>query len=165
MRSGFKLVAAVVATTGLLMGCAGARYDEVATKYAGLPPNAGRIYFYQQAQTNNSISAQPYLRINGWKTGRSKPDTFFFVNRPAGEYTISTRSGNPGPITVTLAAGQTRYIRLSIESATGNVSGVGEQIMREEVSETKAREEMASMRFWGAGSRERKQLSKTYPLQ
>ena len=164
MRSGVKLISALAVAAGMLMGCAHPQYEEVAAQYEGLPPNNGRIYFYQPEQPGNVTSNHPYLDINGWKAGRSTPGHFFFVNRPAGTYTISTLTDKKNTVKFTLAAGQTRYVRVSIEGATGNAAGFGEQVMRQEESETKAKEELATLTYSGAGSRERKSLARTYPL-
>ena len=54
--------------------------------------------------------------------------------------------------------GQTRYVRLSIEGATGNAASVGRQDMRLEESEKIAQQEMSPLKYWGAGSRERVKL-------
>ncbi|MNI94740.1 hypothetical protein D3C73_1528850 [compost metagenome] len=91
------------------------------------------------------------------KVGRSKPGSFFYVNRPAGKYEIDTlRDGES--LTFDLAPGQTRYVRLSIEGATGNSASVGRQDMRLEASEAVAQQEMSPLKYWGAGSRERVKL-------
>lgn len=160
MKSTIRLMATAVTAAVLLAGCAGARYSDMAPKVASLAPDTGRIYFYQPVASGTVVSAQPYLRVNGVKVGRSKPGSFFYVNRPAGNITVSTMKDKPEPITFALAPGETRYVRLSIEGAVGNGAGVGEQTMREETSEATAMNELASLRYWGAGSRERAALKK-----
>lgn len=159
MKGTIRFMATAVTAAVLLAGCAGARYTDMAPKVAAIAPDSGRIYFYQPVAPGNVVSSQPYLRVNGQKVGRSKPGHFFYVNRPAGQITVSTMKDKPAAITFMLAPGQTRYVRLSIEGA-GSPIAVGEQVMREEPSEAVALNELATLRYWGAGSRERAAVAK-----
>jgi len=157
MQSSLKLMAAAALGAALLAGCGGPRYKDVAGTIPVMVPDTGRIYFYQPPAPIGVVSNQPYLRVNGVKVGRSKPGSFFYVNRPAGKYEIDTlRDGET--LTFDLAPDQTRYVRLSIEGATGNAASVGRQDMRLEESEKIAQEEMSPLKYWGAGSRERVKL-------
>lgn len=156
MTRSFKMIAAAALGAALLAGCGGPRYKDVAGTIPIMVPETGRIYFYQPPAPLGVVSSQPYLRVNGTKVGRSKPGSFFYVNRPAGKYEIDTlRDGES--LSFTLAPGQTRYVRLSIEGATGNGS-VGRQDMRLEESEAVAQQELSPLKYWGAGSRERVKL-------
>ena len=156
MTRSFKMIAAAALGAALLAGCGGPRYKDVAGTIPIMVPDTGRIYFYQPPAPLGVVSSQPYLRVNGMKVGRSKPGSFFYVNRPAGKYEIDTlREGES--LSFTLAPGQTRYVRLSIEGATGNGS-VGRQDMRLEESEAVAQQELSPLKYWGAGSRERVKL-------
>ncbi|OAE63199.1 DUF2846 domain-containing protein [Achromobacter mucicolens] len=147
----------MAATLVALAGCAGAQYQSLQGRMPPIEQGNGRIYFYQPPAPMGVVSNQPYLRINGVKVGRSKPGSFFYVNRPAGKYEIDTlRDGES--LTFDLAPGQTRYVRLSIEGATGNAASVGRQDMRLEESEKIAQQEMSPLKYWGAGSRERVKL-------
>lgn len=156
MTRSFKMIAAAALGAALLAGCGGPRYKDVAGTIPVMVPDTGRIYFYQPPAPLGVVSSQPYLRVNGMKVGRSKPGSFFYVNRPAGKYEIDTlRDGES--LSFTLAPGQTRYVRLSIEGATGNGSA-GRQDMRLEESEAVAQHELSPLKYWGAGSRERVKL-------
>ena len=124
------MMAAAALGAALLAGCGGPRYQDVAGTIPVMVPDTGRIYFYQPAAPIGVVSNQPYLRVNGVKVGRSKPGSFFYVNRPAGKY----------------------------EGATGNAASVGRQDMRLEESEKIAQQEMSPLKYWGAGSRERVKL-------
>ncbi|WP_367351986.1 DUF2846 domain-containing protein [Achromobacter animicus] len=156
MTRSFKMIAAAALGAALLAGCGGPRYKDVAGTIPVMVPDTGRIYFYQPPAPLGVVSSQPYLRVNGIKVGRSKPGSFFYVNRPAGKYEIDTlRDGES--LSFTLAPGQTRYVRLSIEGATGNGS-VGRQDMRLEESEAVVQHELSPLKYWGAGSRERVKL-------
>ncbi|WP_191578065.1 DUF2846 domain-containing protein [Achromobacter insolitus] len=156
MTRSFKMIAAAALGAALLAGCGGPRYKDVTGTIPVMVPDTGRIYFYQPPAPLGVVSSQPYLRVNGMKVGRSKPGSFFYVNRPAGKYEIDTlRDGES--LSFTPAPGQTRYVRLSIEGATGNGS-VGRQDMRLEESEAVAQQELSPLKYWGAGSRERVKL-------
>ncbi|MDF3858873.1 MULTISPECIES: DUF2846 domain-containing protein [Achromobacter] len=158
MKNWIKSGMAALGVAVLLSGCGGPRYKDVANSVPVMAPDAGRIYFYQPPAPAGVVSNQPYLRVNGVKVGRSKPGSFFYVNRPAGNYEVDTlRDGEA--LSFTLAPGQTRYVRMSIEGVSGNSSSVGRQEMRLEESEAAARQEMEPLRYWGAGSRERVKLS------
>ncbi|KRC77884.1 hypothetical protein D3C87_348250 [compost metagenome] len=156
MKSWVKLSVAVLGAV-LLAGCGGPRYKDVAGSIPFMVPDTGRIYFYQPPAPIGAVSSQPYLRVNGVKVGRSKPGSFFYVNRPAGKYEVDTLRDDES-LSLTLAPGQTRYVRLSIEGVSGNSSSVGHQSMRLEESEEVAQQEMGPLRYWGAGSRERVKL-------
>ncbi|MFD4840762.1 DUF2846 domain-containing protein [Achromobacter sp. NPDC058515] len=157
MTRSFKMIAAAALGAALLAGCGGPRYKDVAGSIPFMVPDTGRIYFYQPPAPAGVVSSQPYLRINGVKVGRSKPGSFFYVNRPAGKYEIDTLRDDE-TLSFTLAPGQTRYVRLSIEGVGGNSSSVGRQSMRLEESEAAAQQEMGPLKYWGAGSRERVKL-------
>lgn len=157
MTRSFKMMAAAALGAALLAGCGGPRYKDVAGTIPIMVPDTGRIYFYQPPAPIGVVSNQPYLRVNGMKVGRSKPGSFFYVNRPAGKYEIDTLRDDES-LSFNLAPGQTRYVRLSIQGATGNAASVGKQDMRLEESEAVAQQEMSGLRYWGAGSRERVKL-------
>lgn len=157
MNRGIKMLAAAAVAAGVLAGCGGPRYRDVAANIPVMVPDTARIYFYQPSAPGGALSSQPYLRLNGQKVGRSKPGSFFFINRPAGTYRVDTMRENEF-LTFDLAPGQTRYVRLSIEGVGGNSSSAGTQVMRMEDSETVAQQEMAPLKYWGAGSRERVKL-------
>jgi len=157
MKSGWKMAAAAALGAVLLAGCGGPRYKDVASSIPIMVPDTGRIYFYQPPAPTGVVSDQPYLRVNDVKVGRSKPGSFFYVNRPAGNYEVDTLRGGEH-VSFTLAPGQTRYVRLSIQGVSGNSSSVGRQEMRLEESEEVATREMGPLKYWGAGSRERVKL-------
>ncbi|WP_179283895.1 DUF2846 domain-containing protein [Bordetella genomosp. 10] len=150
-RSG--LIALLALSAGMLAGCARPSYDRVEETYAGLPPGQGRIYFYQPSNPGEQATGNPYVLLNGRKTGRTSPGDFFFVNRPAGRHTVAIDYSNAPPLPLQLAAGETRYVRIN--------KGAGRLTYNEEPKE-KAEAEMASMSYHGAGSRERRAIKRTY---
>ena len=50
------------------------------------------------------------IRLNDTVVGESKPGSFFFVDRPAGNYTAATSTETES---FTLDAGETKYVRTS----------------------------------------------------
>lgn len=95
-------------------GCAsGPRY---AAAQHGIPPLAadmGRLYVYRSSMMG--IAVQPDVTLDGQTVGSAVPEGFFYVDRPAGTYTIATSTEPNRAVTVTLAPGQTRYVRLDVD--------------------------------------------------
>lgn len=151
MKIGRMLVMLTAAL--LLAGCAGPRYGEIATRIPAIAAGNGRIYVYQPAPADGANAAEPAILVDGRKVGRSKPGRFFFVDRPAGPHTLATslyqRSAREA-LPVPLEAGQTRYVRADIVS--------GAQVLRLEESAETAQQDLAGLRYWGAGWRDREKL-------
>jgi hypothetical protein len=57
---------------------------------------------------------QPDIRVNGEVVGSAKPKGFIVVDRPAGQYQISTSTEVNRTLSLTLSPGQTRYVKLSL---------------------------------------------------
>jgi hypothetical protein len=148
-RSG--LIAILAVTTGMLAACARPSYDEVQDRYAALPAGQGRIYIYQPSSPGDPTTGSPYVLVNGWKTGRTTPGNFFFLNRPAGLYSITVAHGDAPPLMVQLGEGETRYVRM-------NKGGL--RLTYNEESQAKAEAEMDSLSYHGAGSRERRAIKR-----
>jgi hypothetical protein len=160
MRSALRLITLLLVVTGLLTACTTRRYDNVVAKYAGIPPNSGRIFFYQLDLPDDAVSSRPYLWLDKAQAGRTRPGGFFFVNRPAGTYKVWTPSDRKNGIKVTLEAGETRYVKVTTGDPGGKSSGFGRMLIREEVSEEKALQELSTLTYWGGASRERKILKR-----
>lgn len=98
----------------LLAACAsGPKYNDVKSAIPTLRPDQGRIYVYRSA-TMLGAAIQTDVLLNGEKVGRSEPGGFFFVDRPAGNYEVSTSTETEKKVTFVLDRGQTRYIKTSI---------------------------------------------------
>jgi len=86
--------------------------------YATLHPNEpalaegqGRIYFYREGGIMGA-AIQPTIYLNGETTGgRSKPGDYFYVDRPAGSYQVSTTTEKKESLGITLDAGQSLYVK------------------------------------------------------
>jgi hypothetical protein len=148
------LVAIFTLTAGVLAGCARPGYDTVEMKYANLPAGQGRIYVYQPSSPGDPTTGSPYVLVNGWKTGRTTPGDFFFVDRPAGRYAVTIQYNDSVPLKFDLTPGQTRYVR---------VNKGGSRLTFNEETKDKAEAEMASMSYHGASSRERRAIKRAYP--
>ncbi len=152
-RSG--LIAILAMTAAMLSACARPGYDRIEEQYANLPAGQGRIYLYQPSSPGDPVTGSPYVLVNGWKAGRTAPGNFFFVNRPAGQYTVRVEYSSEPPLTLDLAAGETRYVR---------INKGGTRLTFSEQAKEKAEAELESMSYHGAASRERKALKRAYPM-
>lgn len=138
---------AVTTLALLATGCAtgnngGTRYQEMANTLGKTKPGQGRIYYFR-ADTAFGAALQPAIRLNKQTVGTSKRGSFFFVDRPAGDYVTSTMvdSRTTG---FTLTEGQTVYVRMS--PSFGLV--VGSIVLDVETPE-KAQAEMRQLAYWG----------------
>ncbi len=103
----------LLATAVTLGGCAsGQKFDQVATSIPVLKKNEGRIYFYREAGIG--LAVQPDIRLNDQVVGVSKPDGFFYVDRPSGDYTVATKTEVENTVSFHLDKGETKYIRTSV---------------------------------------------------
>lgn len=98
----------------LLAGCAtsGPTYGDLQSK---LPPPAegqGRIFIYRTVVFGAAV--QPDVKLNNVVVGSAVPRGFIYLDRPAGNYTISTQTEVERTLSLTLAPGQVRYVRLAI---------------------------------------------------
>jgi hypothetical protein len=71
----------------------------------------GRIYFYREGGIMGA-AIQPTIYLNGETTGgRSKPGDYFYVDRPAGSYQVSTTTEKKESLDITVVAGQPIYVK------------------------------------------------------
>ena len=71
----------------------------------------GRIYFYRRADVAGTV-IEPTVDMDGVKIGNAIPGGYFYFDKPSGQYQISTPTGDDD-IKVTVAAGETLYVRLT----------------------------------------------------
>ncbi|MFT4171339.1 MAG: DUF2846 domain-containing protein [Rhodocyclaceae bacterium] len=104
----------VSASAALVMaGCAsGPSYKEVAGTFPAVKPDSGRIFFFR---SNSMVGAalQPDIRLNDEVVGESKPGGFFFIDKPAGKYTVATATETEKTLSFALDSGETKYVRTS----------------------------------------------------
>lgn len=104
----------VVISTVLLVSCAsGVPFTELNPSLNPEIPSTGRIFFYRVTGMGGA-AIQPDIIMNGEKVGKSIPQGFFYLDKPAGEYTIVTSTEVKRKVSFVLDEGQTRYIRFKI---------------------------------------------------
>jgi hypothetical protein len=97
-----------------LSGCAatGPKYADIAPNLPGIASGQGRLLVYRMGGLGPAV--QPDVRLDGQVIGTSRPEGFFFVDRPAGRYTVSARTEAETRLEVVLLDGATTYIETSI---------------------------------------------------
>jgi Protein of unknown function (DUF2846) len=135
----FVNLALFVAALLALDGCAtsGPTYTEFKPTAPKLDAEKGRIYLYRSSVLGAAV--QPAIKVNNDVVGAAQPLGFFYVDRKPGAYEISTTTEVERKLSLTLDAGQTRYVRLNISIGffVGHVypelvdNDVGEKEMQE----------------------------------
>ncbi len=143
MKNFFQLMI-LVFIGGFFSACAsGPGFMEVNPSLSSDQADKGRIFFYRNSGMGAAI--QPDVMLNGEKVGSAQPMGFFYVDRPAGEYKVSTSTEVERTVSFTLEKGQTRFIRLSISMGffAGHVYGelVEESVGLSEIRECNSTEE------------------------
>jgi hypothetical protein len=110
-----------------------------------MPPaeGQGRIFIYRTIVLGAAV--QPSVKVNDAVVGSAVPKGFFYVDRPAGNYTISTETEVERTLSLTLAPGQVRYVRLSI--SIGFFVG---HVYPELVDDAEAKEDIAGCHLTGS---------------
>jgi hypothetical protein len=97
----------------LLAACAsGPQFSQMQGSLPALSADNGRIFVYRSTVLGAAI--QPSVKINGDVVGSAVPRGFFYVDRPPGDYEITTITEVTRTLSLHLEAGQTRYVRLGI---------------------------------------------------
>ena len=98
----------------LLASCASPRgLDEPPLQIPALKPGYGRVYFTRAGELTGS-AVQPEIRMNNEVVGRSVPGGFTYVDRPPGQYAVTTATEVENAVTFRLAAGETKYIKTAV---------------------------------------------------
>ncbi|MDQ0074784.1 hypothetical protein J2W34_006610 [Variovorax boronicumulans] len=129
-----------------LFGCSatGPRFSEVSQNLPSLGENEGRIYFYRDSILGMAV--QPEVSVNGQVVGKSQPNGFFFIDRPAGTYRATARTEAEGSIDVVLRPKQTAYVQMSISMGFM----VGHPAFQR-VGESEGRSALPSLAYSGMG--------------
>ena len=97
----------------VLGACAsGPKFNEVKSALPTVPADQGRIYVYRSASMFGA-AIQPEVKLNGDVVGKSQPGGFFFVDRPAGNYEVTTATETEKKVTFVLDKGEVKYIKTS----------------------------------------------------
>ena len=99
----------------VISGCAatGPKYVDIATAFPAIGEGQGRIYFFR-SDSMVGAAVQPAIKLNSLVIGKSEPGGFFFVDRPSGNYTVSTTTEVENSIAFNLEPKETKYIRTSV---------------------------------------------------
>lgn len=98
----------------LLASCASPRgLDEPPLRLPPLKPGHGRVYFTRPGELVG-VAIQPEIRMNNEVVGRSVPGGFSYVDRPPGQYAVTTATEVENAVTFQLAAGETKYIKTTV---------------------------------------------------
>jgi len=104
----------ICAVLPLVAACAsGPTFTEMHASEPALATDSGRVYFYRESSMVGS-AVQPSIQVDGTAVGDAVPGGYFFIDRPAGTYKVSTTTEKEETIAVALTAGQIRYVRLDI---------------------------------------------------
>lgn len=133
--------------SALVVGCAsGPTSRERAAKTLPIEAGNGRIFIYRKTTFGTAI--QPDVKINDKTVGKAKPRGYFYVNLPPGEYEISASTEAERNLSLTLDAGQERYVRLEVKM--GAFVGQVKPVL---VDVAEGRQQIQDMKYTGAGSR------------
>ncbi|HYS62560.1 MAG TPA: DUF2846 domain-containing protein [Paraburkholderia sp.] len=110
----YRTLSLAVGVTLVAAGCAsGPQYKEMASSIPTLGADHGRIYFFRSGSMVGA-GVQPEIKLNGTVVGKSQPGGFFYVDEPAGRYTVSTATETEKTVSFALDAGETKYVRTVI---------------------------------------------------
>lgn len=128
----------------MLVGCGatGPRYSEIESKLPPLAQEQGRIFFYRSSAFGAAV--QPEVRLNGQLVGLSQPNSFFFVDRPAGEYKASAKTESEATLNVKVQPMAVSYVAMGI--------GFGIMVGRPTfsmVTESQAKSELPGLAYGG----------------
>jgi hypothetical protein len=140
-----KVPVLILAAALALAGCAttGPRFSEIEARIPAVPADDGRIYFYRKSIFFGD-GLRPPVKLNGQDVGRPVPNGFFFVDRPAGDYVVSTSTEVVRSLPLTLAKHEEKYVRF--EATMGVFVG---HISPELVDKNEALSELAGMHYVG----------------
>jgi len=126
-------------------GCAsGPQFKEMdAATIPTLQPDHGRVYFFRE---NSFVGAavSAVINVDGIAVGQSLAGQYFYVDEPAGTHTVSVKTEAENTVTLSLAAGETKYVRTIV--TPGFI--VGHVRPYEETPET-ATKDMKSLKYVG----------------
>ncbi|MDB5985593.1 MAG: putative lipoprotein [Nevskia sp.] len=108
MKSRWMLL--LLVASALVSACAtGNTFKDLSRRIPSLPLTQSRVYFYRT--TTKDAALQPAVSLNGETVGIAKASSFFFVDREPGHYEVLVGGDVEDKLPLTLAAGQTHYVR------------------------------------------------------
>ncbi|MBJ9712089.1 DUF2846 domain-containing protein [Burkholderia gladioli] len=141
----------VLTTTIAMAGCASSEPQKPIYRdmWASVPSPAagqGRIVFFRNSAKLGDASGDQ-VKVNDKPAGVMPNGGFFYLDEPAGQYTITTSSAPDKPLTVDVAPGETKYVRMQVPFAL--IAGPLTPSLEREPG--KAREELSMLRYVGSG--------------
>jgi hypothetical protein len=109
IRKAIAIAFVGLAAMGVTACASGPSYSEYAASIPALQSSQGRIWFYRTNAFGAAI--QPDVKLNGEIVGKSTAGGFFYADRAAGQYTVSTSTEAQRDLSLTLAAGEQKYVR------------------------------------------------------
>ena len=103
---------------------AGTTYAVLHSSEPALASDMGRIYLYRESSVFG-ITLHPTIKIDGQDTGGdSHAGDYFYIDRPAATYVISTSTEKKEQVGVTVVAGQSIYVKFTVSMGflVGHVS-------------------------------------------
>jgi hypothetical protein len=102
--------------SALLVGCSttasGPGFGAAKETLPALSGDNGRIFLYRTDVVASLL--HPAVHVNGDFACEAVSEGFFYVDRPAGRYRISTGSDSDQTIEINLEKGQVQYVRLKL---------------------------------------------------
>jgi len=100
----------------LLAACAtGPTFADLHATEPAVSADVGRIYLYRTAPfLGGGAAVQPAIKVDGVKVGDAVPGGYLYIDKPAGTYKISTATETEESVDLTVAPGDTRYVRFDI---------------------------------------------------
>ncbi len=116
MKSKGLMATLVICVVGL-SGC-GKKYADVSHTLPPIAENHGRIFFFRD-HAPFGVAVMSKIKLNGEVVGHSAHGSFYFVDKPAGNYEVVTSSDADEAVQFTLAAGQRRFVRTRVQPLGG----------------------------------------------
>jgi Protein of unknown function (DUF2846) len=130
----------------LLAACAsGPTFDAMHASEPTLASDSARLYFYRNASMLGS-ALQPAVKVDGETVGDAQPGGYFFIDRPAGTYEVSTTTEKKEMINVALSPGQASYVRFDV--SVGLIVG---HIIPSSIDPAQGANEIRDCHYIGAG--------------
>jgi len=114
----------IVLLISIVTGCTSnaPKFNEVKINFPTIEPGNGRIYLYRPSKLMG-MGYTPQIFINDAGTGKLESGSFFFIDRPEGEYSIDSRDGGTSSsdpenhLKFSLSKGEIKYIKFTFSKA------------------------------------------------
>ena len=112
-------ISAIAILVMVLSACTpGPKFTEIKPDLTAPNPDMGRIFFYRPRLWGEILPKcdRTEVRLNGERVGTTKCQGFFYVDRPAGHYTVAFVDYKKKKVSFTLDKGQTLFIRFYVKT-------------------------------------------------